>query len=389
MGEISTSLYWSLPGPQDFVGRVIDASRSARAIVLSLTNHAPNGLWHNVKRGLRDANIHEPVELTITEGMDVATEVGVHFNMVPMPGESLAHHSHGYQHAVILKAAGRHAKARCEAYAQAFVEALEHAAGDVRLILAIYDGEHRQDSSGGQFRIVAFDGMLNAAEMDAYITQRMVNTTGPGSTRLVKQLVTEYAGFDPVLAETLMGMDQSRILGLPESMTPLLDGNILRWSASSWVGGTVANCTSELHPLREWYIATHPGDQAAKSMRLADQRYWRACVRSLIPWLEERRPRIMEILDKPLGTLEQSHGGPGKISKKLGNKIVHVGRDDLEMNDLWHFFRGGFGIMSSQETDAISVCSAAKRVRDELAHLRRPLVGNIATLIQEMDRLVP
>lgn len=387
MPEISTSLYWSLPGPADFVGKIADASRNARAIILSLTNHIPNGLWESVRRGLRDANIHEPVELTITEGMDVATEIGVHFNLSPMPGESLAHHRHGYQHAVILKATGKQSKAHCEAYASAFVEALEHSGGDIRLILAIFDGENRADSKNDRIQIIAFDGMLDASEMDAYVTQRMVSHGGPGTTRLIKQLVTEYTGFDPWMAELLIDMDNSRIMGLPETLTPLLGNNMLRWSSESWTDGTLANCSNELHPLREWYIATHPGNASDRYRRLSEKRYWRACLKALIPWVEERRPDIMDILDKPLTALEQLHGGPGKIPKKLGDKIIHVAREDLEINDLAHFFKSGFGINTSQEQDAVSACKTAKRVRDELAHLRRPQVADIMAMISAIDSL--
>ncbi|MBK8358680.1 hypothetical protein [Propionivibrio sp.] len=388
MSEISTNLYWSLPGPAEFVGKITDASRNARAIILSLTEYPPNGLWDRVRKGLSDANIFEPVELTITEGMDVGAEIGTHFSVPSMPAGSLAHHRHGHQHTVILKATGRHSQEHCEQYAKAFVEAIEHASGDVRLIVAIHDGQNQKDLELDGIHLIAFDGTLNAAEMDAYVTQRMVSSQGPGTTRLTKQLVTEYAGFDPEMAEILIAMEPSRIMGLPESLTPLLATNMLRWSVDSWVGGTQSTAMPDAHSLREWYVATHPGENADKFRRASDRRYWRACLRAIIPWVEERRPAILEALSGPLYRLEQSHGGTGELPKKMGDKIVQVTRDDLEFNDLFYFFKAGFGILTGDEEAAVTVCRRVKRVRDELAHVRRPQPDDIISLITEMDAIV-
>lgn len=200
-----------------------------------------------------------------------------------MPAESLAHHVHGAQHAVVLMANGKRAQTHCEKYAAEFVEALRDAIGDVRLVMAIRDGEYECDASDATVRIIAFDGALRPAEMTAYVAQRMVSYDGLGSTSLFRHLVTEYAGFDPSLAEKLSQMDPSQILALPESLSSILSDNLLRWSQCSWVAGTRSSASKDFHSLHEWYVATHAGNEAGKARHLSERRYWRACLKAHHP----------------------------------------------------------------------------------------------------------
>lgn len=389
MQEMNTSLYWSMPGPCDFVGRVSDASRNARAIILSLTDFPPNGIWDAVRRGLTNANVFEPLELSIFEGMNVDAEIGSHFKVQTMPGNLLAHHRHGQQHAVILKPAGKSAAERCQEYAAHFLQNIEHADGDVRLIISVHDGSYTSDQSDGRIHVIAFDGGLNESEMDAYVTQRLVTSYGPGSTRLVKQLITEFSGFDVCLAEALIGMGDADILSLPEPLTKILGHEGLRWMSDSWVNGSTSSQSGSKHPLREWYLASHPGETKDFASRAIKQRYWRACVRTLLPWLEERRPQILEMLDDCITALEKSSGGPGKIKKMQGaKKEILISREDMEYNDLWFNFKDAKHI-SSKERLAIAVCLKTKLVRDELSHLRKPQTADIMALISDMDTLIP
>jgi len=389
MTEINSGLYWSMPGPMEFIGRITDASRNARAIVLSFTDHPPSGVWRAIKRGLHNANINEPIELDISEGTNISVEIGMHFSSGLMPGELLAHHIHGYQHAVILKANCKRAQMNCEKYAEDFVTAIDHSQGDVRLILGVHDGDYRKDGANATLHVIAFDGALMPAEIDAYVTQRMVTRSGPGSTCLARHLVTEYAGFDPALAEQLISFDTSRILALPESLTPLLGANLLRWSSDSWLAGTRTESLAEAHPLHEWYRATHACSDQAAFKRASDARYWRACLKAIIPWLEERRSKVLTLLDAPLRRVEKAHGDTGKISKKTGDRWTDVPREELEYNDLTYFARSTeFSGLSTLEAAAVSVCRKAKAVRDDLAHLRRPPASSIESLIADMDRLL-
>lgn len=388
MNEFPLGLYWSMPGPTEFIGKITDCSRTVQAIVLSLTEFPPLGIWEAIRRGLQNANIYNPVELAIHDGMNIDAEIGAHFGTSTMPPESLAHHHHTHDHAVVLRPEGARARQDCTDYMTTFIREIEHARGNIRLVVALHDGENIHDLHGHNIQVIAFDGALNRNEMEAYVSQRMVSVCGPGSTTLIRHLVTEFAGYDPWLAEQLIGIDHSRITALPDIMTPLLGIQPTRWTDNSWVLATEIT-KKEVHPLREWYAATHPGYDAERSKVAANKRYWRACLKAITPWMEERRPAIQDILRAPLIALENHHGGPGKIPKKMGTQTIEVCREDLEYSDMYYAFKTKFGINTSREQAAVDICKKATFVRHDLAHLRRPNPDDLALLISEMDTLVP
>lgn len=393
MSEISSALYWSLPTPQEFSNKVTDAARSARALILSFPEFMPSNPIRAVERALKNASISEPLILDIMDGMNISVEIGTHFGGRNMPAQLLAHHVHGTQHAIVLQAHGKRAQVHCEKYTSEFVNSIDEVVvGDVRLVMAMRSGEYEADQSGGAIRVIAFDGGLSYAEMEAYVAIRMVSYPGPGSTSLFKHLVTEYASFDPVMAEKLSQMDQSNILTLPNSLGPIMSEDPVRWSRSSWVTGTKSTMSNDTHPLHEWYVASHSGSQSDKYRRLAERRYWKACLKAIIPWLEERRLRIISILDRPIKAVERAAGGAGKIEKKVGSQIVQVTRDELEYNDIvFQSRQSEFNRinLTLNELGAIGICCLAKTIRDELSHLRPPRAHDLASLISNMDRLIP
>ena len=392
MSEISSSLYWTLPTPADFIHKVTDAARSARSIILSFPEYMPVDPIHAMERGLKNANIHEPLILNIRDGMNISVEIGTHFGGGNVPAEVLAHYEYGAQHAVVLQPHGKRAQSHCEKYTEEFIKAIDESVGDVRLVMAIRNGLYMEDASSDKLKVIAFDGGLKYAEMDAYVAMRMVNYPGPGSTNLYKHLVTEYGSFDPAIAEKLSRMETSMLLGLPLSLTDILREDLIRWSKLSWVMGTKSNASVEIHPLHECYSATHSGSDGERYKRLSGQRYWRACLKSIIPWLEERRPRIIQILDRPLQRIESAAGGHDKIQKKMGQQMVNVTRDELEYNDIFyqsHRYEFNDIPFSQLEHNAVGICRLAKAVRDDLSHLRPPSVDNLTNLISSMDLLIP
>ena len=394
MSDISTTLYWSMPTPKAFLQRVSDAARAARALILNFPHDMPSDpiRSHMLDVALRDANILSPLTLTISDGMNIASEVGSHFDATVMPAQSLAHHVHGAPHAIVLQANGRRAQQSCEQYAQEFMSAITDSVGDIRLILAIYSNDHVSDASIGGIRVIVFDGGLRLSEMSAYVAMRMVSYQGPGSTDLLKHLVVEYSSFDPRLAERLSNMDQSSLLNLPYSLSDLMNEDALRWARDTWVDGVRSLGSNDLHPLREWYLATHMSPSKEAMTAAAQQRYWRACLKALVPWLEERRFKILELLDRQLTRLEKDSGGPGRIVKKAGGKDILVGRSELEYGDLvYQSFGNSFRAIqaSPEESAAISICKTAKGVRDDIAHFRAPNTESVMTLISSMDSLLP
>jgi hypothetical protein len=389
VNEVSSSLYWSLPGPAGFRNRVSDAARNARALFLNFPQHMPVNPRAAVEQSLVDANVYDPVLLTIQEGMNISREVGVHFGGTNMPAQSLVHHHYGAAHAVVLFAAGLRSQSHCEKYAKEFMDALKDSEGDVRLVVALQSADFQHDMQEAQLRVIAFDGGLTASEMQAYVMQRMVSYEGPGSTSLYRHLVMEYASFDAKLAERLCEMDSNLLLSLPQSLDAMLSEELLRWSKKEWVMGTLTTVSSEIHPLYEWYVARHPGPDAAYFNKKSRERYWRACVKALIPWLEERRARVISTLHGPLMKLANSQG---QIKKMIGRNELLVEVDGLEFNDIAFFCYSAPSFspsaLSQLQRQAVDVSKLAKKVRDDIAHLRAPDPALISDLITEMDSFV-
>ena len=255
--SIVPALYWGLPTPTYFVHRVASRTRQHRATVLSVTRQGVPGTWDYVKEGLARADIPVVVDLHIREGMDIASEVGPHFGCEFLTAAKLAGTSATRLTAVLLRPAGNAARKSCEDYFRGFLDALAHAKGNTYLLVEIMDGEIIEDASAEGFQVLAFNGAISPDEMSAYVGLRMLGRSGPGSTKLLRSLVYEYSGFDVTLAERLIALPDSDILGLPHSLGALLEADPLRWQNKSWLEGTTAfvdGCETR-HPLCEWHLA--------------------------------------------------------------------------------------------------------------------------------------
>lgn len=393
MSEFSASLYWSLPGPSGFIRKITEGAHQKRAIIISLPLRAPRGTWRAVFEGLKHANIYDPIHLKILSGQDIASEIGAHFNGKLMTASVLAHARHGSPHAVILEAEGRSAQEACEAYATEFITASEGSSGDIRLILGIHDGSHQEDAALRTIKIIAFDGGLEPDEMEAYVSLRMVGKPGPGSTHLNRHLITEYAGFDVGLAERLIDLDASKLMNLPEELGPLMHEEILRWSADSWSEGTSSMASPSRHPLREWYLATHPGALQNHYRAESQKRFWRACVKSLLPWVEQRRLQIISKLARQLKYVESQHAikyklSSGKIQKKIGENYIEVTREELEYNDLAFLTRDQFTTLTPDEAVLVDICRTTKYVRDKIAHIKKPDTTDVEAMISKMEKVI-
>lgn len=393
MSVLNSSLYWSLPSAIEFAEKVRAATLKHRVIVLSFPEFMcvnPNRI---IEKALNNAGIHDPIILSIPDGMNISAEIGTHFRVSTMPADSLAHHVCGRPQSVVLHAKGTKGQESCERYAADFLLAIVESAGDIRLIITLRSGEYQSDEAKGDFIIIAFDGWINSSEMQAYVYQRMVSYDGPGSTNLYKNLVAEYASFDPSLAERLSQMEPSTLLNLPDCLSQIVSEDPLRWSKDGWVHGTTCKSSKEAHSLREWYLVTHSPKQADKNHKLLEKRFWRACVKSLTPWLEERRILIIAVLKRPIDLIEANSGVKNKIEKKLGdNRYIHVYRDELEFNDLVFRSNGQEfrqASLTEKESAAVNICHMAKKVRDDLSHLRKPDLECVQNLIFSMDQLFP
>lgn len=379
----ATSLYWSLPSPSNFCLTVTDAARDKRAVIL---NHPESvNLTVGLKEGLRNANFDSPIILDIDDGAHIASLLAPHFGDQLMDPHALANTSLAHMHAVILMARSERAHIACMKYVADFINSLEQARGNVRLILSMHDVNWTTSESTKDFSTIAYDGALRPDEMQTYVSFRMLGKKEFGSTQLLRQLVTEFAAFDTSLADSLIGLSEAEILNLPESLGPLLAKDEHRWSTDNWLQGSRSlTCPDSHHPLRDWYLAQHTSPLAEIGRQSANKRYWQACIKSISPWLEERRPLVHKALRPVLLKLQPD----GKFEKRIGKQTEIVEIDELEYNDLcFQSFRvreRGLPLTLQQE-QAFRLCSKAKVVRDDLAHSRKPRLDALQDLVIHMD----
>ena len=379
----ATSLYWSLPSPSNFCLAVTDAARDKRAVIL---NHPESvNLTVGLKEGLRNANFDSPVIVDIDDGAHIASLLAPHFGDQLMDAHALANTSLAHMHAVILLARSERSHAACMQYVTDFINELEQARGNVRLILSMHDVSWTTSESTKDFSTITYDGTLRPDEMQTYVSFRMLGRKEFGSTQLLRQLVTEFAAFDMSLADSLIELSETEILNLPESLGTLLAKDEQRWSTDNWLQGSRSlTCPDSHHPLRDWYLAQHTSPLAELGRQAANKRYWQACIKSISPWLEERRPLVHKALRPVLQKLEPG----GKFEKRIGKQTEIVEINELEYNDLcFQSFRvreRGL-LLTSQQEQAFRLCSKAKAVRDDLAHLRKPRLDALQDLVIHMD----
>lgn len=386
MNVAPSSLYWALPTPSKFLSSLTDGVGLPRATAVSFPRRMPPGTTDALRRALEAADARLVV-IEVGAGTDVAMEVGGQLNRASVTGRELASAREPGGLSMLLKPADERAAENCSQYFEAFVDALEEAHGNVALLLQAHDGAMAWKGCTG-VRVVEYDGALTYDEMTAYVGLRMLGRRGPGSTSLLRALVTEYAGFDVAMAERLMAMTASDLLRLPDSLDAILADDPLRWRTPSWLEGSWSS--DERHPLTEWYLAIHDGPQQKQAKHDAQRRYWRACVKALTPWLEERRDPVMRVLRRVIDHVYASSGGV--VKKPIGKgRTVEVKRDELEYNNIVGFAYDKLlpPLQSEYERRAFDICHRAKAVRDDLAHLRAPSVDEVDSLVAAMDALFP
>ncbi|MCG7967073.1 MAG: hypothetical protein JAY63_10775 [Candidatus Thiodiazotropha taylori] len=388
MGSMDSRLYWQLPGPTGFVERICKQAIKARMLVLNLTRQSIPGLREHIEIGLKNSHISRIIYLTIYPGSDISSEIGPHFDTKVMAAHELASQNNEPPVAVVLHPINGHANKKCESYTTEFFNSLKNYDGNTRIVNIWQDEAFRQDTYGKHADVLVFDGGLTEDEMQAYVSMRMINRQGPGSTRLLRSLVVEFAGYDPLFAERLIELSTAEILTLPQQLPVLFGEDQERWRRGTWLSGAVSNASNIQHALHDYYLSQDGvGSEAQEASRRIEQRYWRACLKEIIPWLEERRQAIIQPF---LSQLKQIAGSEGKIIIPIGNKGTReIDPVEIEYNNLvWFWYKQQLRSTDSVQLHAINICKVAKSVRDDIAHLRPPDPQNLTDLIHEMDSYI-
>ena len=192
-----------------------------------------------------------------------------------------------------------------------------------------------------------------------------------------------------------MQLGEQDLLELPHSLSLVahrMSTMDVTWRDSQLATGSVAKVNGhyQAHVLHEWHLASHEGHMREVAARSIASRYWRAALHALMPWLEERRHRIVSILAPALQVYLAPTGGVMHKTMR-GGRVVEVPIDDLECNDIAQMNldqENRFVVSDPSENAAIDICHRVTRVRNDLAHMKCPSSDAIIKLIQGVDELL-
>lgn len=377
--QVSVPIYWAMPGPTSFLTNLAHLLDSHAALTVCLQRGAIAGAHDVINDALRRA-CHEPervVFLDVHEGSHIESDIGHHFGQTKLSAMQLAHRSQPPRVTVVLTPLSARANERCRAFFDEFSNESAAASGGCVRLVVVWSllADPLPPKSPCELR---FDGTLSEDEMHAYVTQRLVGRRGPGSTSLARHLVIEFAGTDPLAAEELMALHPNALLQLPDSLGSLPVRGASDLTIGAW---------------KDWIdVRAQTAGVAAASKRL-EQRYWRACVRALLPWIEERRlPVINKLRDSLEDYLFPTRGVWKKQLPWRPGQFQDIAIDELEFNDVVAMshrdaddpFKG----LDAQAESALTACHKVKRVRDAIAHMRPPAATDIAEMIRILDELL-
>lgn len=382
--SIDPQLYWSLPGPKNFISRIRLSIASAPLLWLNMPEEVVPGTWTGIEDGLHQAHI-ETKKLYVREGTDISSDLGVHLEQARFTAQEFAHYNQRPL-AVLLIPNGPVGLKHCQQFAVDFHETWKRntSACSGHVIICDRNQDVTTDQLDDGIATIAFDGALTPDEMDAYVALRMLEIPGPGSTRLTRAIVSEFSGFDVEFAEQIMSLDQSQIMRICENLDVLQDENQNRWRHPSWIYRSCSLVNPGVtHVLHDFYLSQH-GSQYEKDAAQTGikRRYWRACIKVITPWIEERRPLVLSHFIKQINAIASNNNG--KIPNERSG--YDLDPDAIEFNNIVGMVRGNELKIETREQEAVlKICRKVKVVRDEIAHLRMPNVNDVLDLISAMD----
>jgi hypothetical protein len=392
---VATDVYWLMPGPQAFSNGVAAAVIEHRWLTVRTPANPPLGFASAVEAALHRAHLDNEQTrwVKVIDRQDVAVLVGTLFGVSALHPAQVAQ-LHGTIRTIVLEASTEVAASACQEYLDAFADAVLHvprARGLARLLVLLPESLSSTKAPVSRYpQEFVFSGALTPQEMQAYVAVRMAERSGPGNTELFRMLVTEFAGFDPQLAEELIAFSDEKLLELPGSLATVSARGDALWRTGRWSAGCYAEVGGERrrHVLYELYLSRHAGPDQRDANEWLRRRYWRACLRSLLPWLEERRSRVIETLRPSLELHLKGTGGKAIRTTASGYRI-ETAIDDLEYNQIPALvIHEGLKVSGTRPKLAVDLCFAAKRVRDGMAHMRPPEARNILDMTDLMQRLL-
>lgn len=412
------NLFWMLPGPSAFMENVTALFSRQRAVAVHLNERTVLGHHLLADRALGQSHFEggPPVMLRVHDASQIDCDIAQHLflgdgrkhirPLVLAEWHTRAHQEHTGQvspHTFVLIPRGAQALQAAWAYLIEFAKALPSSSGNTRLILIRVDNDPTWDAKtlrdardGAWLETAFFDGALNSDEMSAYLGMRMSLTGGDGSQndvlsfpmkRLARALVGEFAGFDAHFAEGLIRMSDEELMGLPRTLGAL--ASRLAVCDTVWRQASTATVQSDeqVHTLYLWHLASHAGPHQKLAEQELNRRTWCAQLFSLMPWFEQLRHHLIAKLRPLLNThLASTNGFKVRISP-YNNREYRTPIEELECNDIASMARGDDPIKprTPVERAALDLCGRVGRVRNEIAHMRSPMLQEIWDLISSLE----
>jgi hypothetical protein len=420
------TLFWMLPGPAGFLETVTSFLNRHRAVAVHLHERTVLGHRTLLERALaRSAFDAQDGAATLTlrvhDASQIDCDIAQHLcasdgrrQIGPAALADWHTRRQGDEagrpapHIVVLRPRGEQALRASWAYLSEFTAALSGSSGNTRIVLLRIDDEPNWAKADleslrqtGQFEAAVFDGALGPDEMSSYLGMRMAIAGFASASanafvfpmrRLARALIAEFAGFDAHFAEGLMCMSDDELMNLPQSLGGLasrLPVSDTVWRQTSAELGTLTTIEGKtiVHTLHEWHLASNAGPFTAAALKELARKKWRAHLSALMPWFEELRHAIID----ELRPLLESHLAPTQGVKV--RYLPHTGRevlteiDDLECNDINAMTRESPSLQGHtlRECTALDLCFKVARVRNEIAHLRAPLLRDLQGLIQALE----
>jgi hypothetical protein len=328
--------------------------------------------------------------LIVRRGTSLEADIAVHLDVDRVPSHRLAGFAAKQKTVFLLRPEGESAYEVCATYVGEYHKAVPGKCSNVHVVTVMHDERTDKAHADKNVAIILFDPGLTQDEMDSYITFRMIDRHGPGSTDLVRAIIREFAGFDVELAERLMQFDDDQILDIRSHLGKIVAEDTDRWRRSSWDQAACSHRSPENHLLTDQYLFENGTDaQRKKAEASLKRRYWRACLKALTPWLEERKGEVLSYFTKSLEQLAAATDGYLVREHSGGRGPIRTHISELEFNDIVGLVKSDrLAIEGARQDLAYRTCRLAKFVRDPIAHMRDPDVPTITKLISAMDKLL-
>ncbi len=347
--------FWELDGPRGFLDRLARACEQNADVLVGLPRGAPEGIMGSVVSDFEKRTHFGCMHVLVHEREDVEDAIGAALEVARTTAWRLAQMRDFAGHVLVLVGETMAAVERILRFVTDHAQ-IESGLRDIgpKLIAVLPE---RLLSSDGQARapagteVLLWRGCVDTADMDLYVRFRAQHRTAPRHPPLVMHYVRCFAGTDPCLAERLLTLHDADILNLPHSIRGWAQERAADWEQGSWLSGARDQIVDHLHshPLMEIYS----GDNAASRRRA-----WEAQVTALFPWMELHRPALVA------HQMDWIRALPQPIRDQHGRAYDLEG---LDYNDVCNIARHHANRHVDRE---LPVMAAARKIRNEIAHLR-------------------